>query len=122
MKQYYLLFLLLIGAILFMSTNPSQKIPQAQEAPPTTEEIGLNTYRIKLDIDDVIDKSVADIVWFKMVSKFAIKKKIPWFNVIEEKMTDTEVEGIIQLEPDQMKAEYDANEILGLQLNDEYAE
>jgi hypothetical protein len=37
-------------------------------------------------------------------------------------MSNTAVEGVIQLERDPMKAEYDANEILSLQLSEGFEE
>lgn len=122
MKLYYLLFLLLVGGLIFMISNPTKRVEQAQEEGPKIEQVGKYAFRIKLDIESVKDRSLADIVWFQRAAEVALDKKIPWFNVLEQKYTDTSVEGVIQLEPDPMKAEYDANEILSLELTDEVAE
>jgi hypothetical protein len=61
---------------------------------------------------------VADILWFQKAAELAIKNRVPWFNVLEEKNTPTYVEGVIELVDDPMKGEYDANEILGLHLTE----
>lgn len=122
MKLYYLLFLFLVGGLIFVIANPTKNIPQAQEERPKAEQIGRNSFRIKLDIEDKKDKSLADIIWFQKAAEVALSKNTPWFNVLEQKISDSTVEGIIQLETDPMKGEYDANEILSLQITDEVAE
>jgi hypothetical protein len=122
MKLYYILFLLVVGGLIFVIANPNKRVPQAQEEPPKAEQIGRNTFRIKLDIEENEDNSLADIIWFQKAAEVALAKNTPWFNVLEQKMSDSTVEGVIQLERDPMKAEYDANEILSLQLTDEVAE
>lgn len=91
---------------------------QAQEEAPMVEQISKNTFRIKVDIYGPEKESVADILWFQKAAELAIEKKIPWFNVLDQSMSKTAVEGVIQLERDPMKAEYDANEILSLQLSE----
>lgn len=121
MKFYYLLFLLLAGGLIFINTKPKPE-RQAQEEAPTTEQITSNTFRIRMEIETENDRPVADILWFQKAAELAIKNKIPWFNVLEQHISPNAVEGVIQLEPDPMKGEYDANEILSLHLTDEIAE
>lgn len=123
MKPYYIAFLLVTFGILFWvsRTTPDRRI-QAQEAPPEIEAIDNLTFRVVMEIESENDAPVADILWFQKAAELAIKHRIPWFNVIEEKITQTHVEGVIQLERDPMKAEYDANEILSLHLTEEVAE
>ena len=122
MKVFYLfLFLLIAGLIYVMEKNNPDQI-QAQEVRPLVEEMGQHTYRITMPIESPEDASVADILWFQKAAELAIKHKIPWFNVQEEQMNQDQVEGVIQLERDPMNAEYDANEILGLQLTEEKSE
>ena len=122
MKFYYLLFLLLVGGLIFLMTKTPGPNPQAQEEAPITEQLGQDTFRIKMDIESENDQPVADILWFQKAAELALKKKIPWFNVLEQRISPTSVEGVNQLEPDPMKGEYDANEILSLHLTDEFAQ
>lgn len=122
MKFYYLLFLLIVGGLIFIITNPERRIRQAQEEAPATEQITHRTFRIKMPIEDPKDRPVADILWFQKAAKLALKNRTPWFNVLEQKFAPDSVEGVIQLETDPMKGEYDANEILSLHLLDEVAE
>jgi hypothetical protein len=122
MKFYYLLFLLVVGGLIFIITNPKRENPQAQEEAPSTQQLSNSTFRIKMDIVEENDRPVADILWFQKAAKVALDNKIPWFNVLEQKFGTDSVEGVIQLEPDPMKGEYDANEILSLHLLDEVAE
>ncbi len=120
MRSYYLLFLLLAFGLIFIFTSTPAPRKQAQEAGPILREIARNTYRIHFEINSEKEKPIADILWFHEAAKVALRKKIPWFNVLEEKITPYYVEGIIQLEKDPMKAEYDAYEILNLQLDKEH--
>ena len=75
-----------------------------------------------MDIESENDRPVADILWFQKAARVALEQRVPWFNVLEQKIGDNAVEGSIQLENDPMRAEYDANEILSLQLEDETAD
>jgi len=122
MKPYYLFFFLILGGLILVISNPNAGPKQAQEEVPMVEKMSKNTFRIKMDIETENDRPVADILWFQQAAELALKKKIPWFNVLEQRISSLAVEGIIQLEPDPMKGEYDANEILSLQLSDEVAE
>lgn len=122
MKVFSLILVLLLAGLIYVmeKNNPDQI--QAQEVRPMVEEIGQHTYRITMPIESPEDASVADILWFQKAAEIAIEHKIPWFNVQEEQMGQDQVEGVIQLERDPMNAEYDANEILGLQLTEEKSE
>ena len=122
MKLYYLLFLLVIAGIIFIVANPRDELPQAQEEAPRIEEISNTTFRIKIDIQGSEGNMSPDILWFQKAAELAHEKKIQWFNVVEQSISTTSIEGIIKLERDPMKAEYDANEILSLELSDEVAE
>ncbi len=118
MKLYYVLFLLIVGGFIFMISAQDRGPRQAQEEAPMVEQITKNTFRIRVDNYGPEKESVADILWFQKAAELAIEKKIPWFNVLDQSMSKTAVEGVIQLERDPMKAEYDANEILSLQLSE----
>ena len=122
MKLYYLLFLLVIAGIIFIVANPRDELLQAQEEAPRIEEISNTTFRIKIDIQGSEGNMSPDILWFQKAAELANEKKIQWFNVVKQSISTTSIEGIIKLERDPMKAEYDANEILSLELSDEVAE
>ena len=119
MKLYFTVFLFLVSGLIFLALNPKAENRQAQEEAPQTEQISKNTFRIRMEINSARDKSMSDILWFQKAAELAIEQKIPWFNVLEQNMTSSYVEGLIELERDPMKAEYDANEILSLNLTDE---
>ena len=119
MKLYFIVFFFILSGLIFLIFNPKEENRQAQEEAPRTEQISKNTFRIRMDIVSARDKSMPDILWFQKAAEVAIEQKIPWFNVLEQNMTSTYIEGLIELERDPMKAEYDANEILSLNLSDE---
>jgi hypothetical protein len=119
MKLYFIVFFFIVSGLIFLGLKPKTENRQAQEEAPQTEQISKNTFRIRLDINSDRDKSMSDILWFQKAAEVAIEQKIPWFNVLEQNVTSSYVEGLIELERDPMKAEYDANEILSLNLTDE---
>ncbi len=119
MKVYFIVFLFLLSGLFFWVFHPKPMNQQAQEEGPRAEQISNNTFRIRMDIVSARDRSMPDILWFQRAAEVALEQKTPWFNVLEQKMTSAYVEGLIQLERDPMKAEYDANEILSLNLSDE---
>lgn len=129
MKPYYLLFLLVVCGLIF-TTVKSESLnefamnglgarQEQQEEALLADEISPDTFHIRMEIESENDEPVADILWFQEAAQIAMEKNIPWFNVIEQKLHAGSVEGVIQLERDPMKAEYDANEILSLHLTDE---
>jgi hypothetical protein len=123
MKIYYIFFLLLAGGLIFITVknNPEQRMSASQiqrEEAPMTEQLTKNTFRIVLEIESPNDEPVADILWFQQAAELALDKNIPWFNVLEQKLSPGSAEGVIELVKDPMKAEYDANEILSLHLDD----
>ena len=127
MKPYYLLFLFVVGGLIFAtvktkSMNHLGARQEQQEQAPVAEEVSPNTYHIRMEIESENDGPVADILWFQEAARIAMEKDMPWFNVLEQKLSAGSVEGVIQLEKDSMKAEYDANEILSLHLTDEAIE
>lgn len=123
MKIYYIFFLLLAGGLIFFTVknNPEQRMSASQiqrEEAPMTEQLTKNTFRIVLEIESPNDEPVADILWFQQAAELALDNNIPWFNVLEQKLSPGTAEGVIELVKDPMKAEYDANEILSLHLDD----
>ncbi len=126
MKPYYLFFLLLVGALIFTSVkndraknlSANSALIQREEA-PATEQLTKTTFRVVTEIESPDDENVADILWMQEAAELAMEKNTPWFNVIDQRMENGIVDGIIELSNDPMKAEYDANEILSLQLTDQ---
>lgn len=123
MKIYYIFFLLLAGGLIFFTVknNPVQRVSANQiqrEEAPMTEQLTKNTFRIVMEIESPNDEPVADILWFQQAAEIALDNKNPWFNVLEQNISPGTAEGVIELIKDPMKAEYDANEILSLHLDD----
>lgn len=123
MKIYYIFFLLLAGGLIFFTvkSNPVQRVSASQiqrEEAPLFEQISENSYRITMEIESPNDQPVADILWFQKAAELALDENIPWFNVLEQDISEGVVEGVIELVKDPMKGEYDANEILSLHLDD----
>lgn len=121
----------ILAALLFLipMMNQEQSVfeREAQEEPPMEKVQGEeNTYKITYEVENPEDESIADILWMKLAAKMALEQKIPYFNVIDQeihKLRDEEtgeeytvVEGLIELDPDPMRAEYDAHEIESLVL------
>ncbi len=101
---------------------------QAQEASPSELLEEEHTFRIVYRVPSSKEESIADIIWMKKAAEVATSEGVPYFNVLEQKVTkryvkkyDTElsiIEGIIQLDPDPMRGEFDAREITSLVLTD----
>lgn len=105
---------------------------QMQEEAPIEmqeEEEEINTFKISFESRNPQEEPIADIMWMKKAAETARDAGIPYFNVLKQKIRKryvpkykTElsvVEGIIQLDNDPMRAEYDANEIEALVLTDQ---
>lgn len=84
------------------------------------------TYHIVYRASTPREDSVADIMWMRKAAETALDAGVPHFNVRNKKLTRefnshmhrrlNVVEGVIELDNDPMRAEYDANEILSLVL------
>src|SRR4051812_32654355 len=98
MKPYYLFFLLLIGGLIFITvkTKPFNQFgvrqEQQEEEALSREEISPNTFHIRMEIESEKDEPVADILWFQEAAQIAMEKKIPWFNVVEQRLDAGSVE------------------------------
>lgn len=126
MKPHYLFFLLFVGVLIFASVKNKREDNLAanssyiqREEAPTTEQLTKSTFRVITEIESPEDENVADILWMQEAAQLALDKNIPWFNVLNQEIENGIVEGVIELTNDPMKAEYDANEILSLQLTDD---
>ncbi len=107
------------------------EIREAQEEETVNDltPLGItNSFRIRFEVQRPEDASIADILWMKKAAAVAIDAGVPYFNVREQKIRtryDLQlkqelpvVEGVIDLDEDPMRAEYDAVEIEALVLHD----
>jgi hypothetical protein len=102
---------------------------EAQEEDPNQEMMETNTYKISYEAKSPKEEPIADIIWMKKAAKVATEAGVPYFNVVKQtvrkkfvekfKMELSVVEGVIELDNDPMKAEYDAEEIESLVLREE---
>jgi hypothetical protein len=101
---------------------------EAQEEAPIEEVMGnANTYKVTYEVSRPQDEAIADIIWMKKAAGVAQDAGIPYFNVLEQKIRKrfvkkynsqlSVVEGVIELDNDPMRAEFDASEIEALVLN-----
>jgi hypothetical protein len=101
---------------------------QAQEESPTEMLEAPNTYKITYEVKSPQEEGVADIIWMKKAAEVAQNAGIPYFNVLEQKVRKqfvkkyntnlSLVEGVIELDNDPMRAEFDALEIESLVLTE----
>ena len=121
----------IVAALLFlipmMNQEQSAFEREAQEESPIEKVLGEeNTYKITYEVERPEDETIADILWMKLAAEMALEQKIPYFNVLDQDIytvrdeetgeDQTIVEGVIQLDSDPMRAEYDAHEIEALVL------
>ena len=102
---------------------------EAQEEAPMDEMLEeYNTYKVTYTVMRPQEEPIADIIWMKKAAEVAQRAGIPYFNVLSQKISKrfvdkykrdlSVVKGVIQLDNDPMRAEFDANEIESLVLND----
>lgn len=96
---------------------------EAQEEAPMEEVLEEpNTYKVIYQVKKPSEENIADILWMKKAAEIAQDAGIPYFNVIEQKMKRENgkkvIEGVIELDNDPMRAEFDATEIESLVLTE----
>lgn len=123
----------IIAALMFLI--PSMKKDnkaferQMQEEAPMEEVLETpNTYKITYEVQSPKEEALADIIWMKKAAEVAQNAGVPYFNVLEQKVRKqfvkkyktnlSVVEGVIELDNDPMRAEFDALEIESLVLNE----
>lgn len=123
----------IIAALMFLI--PSMKKDnvafqrEMQEEAPMEEMLETpNTYKITYEVQSPNEEPIADIIWMKKAAEVAQNAGIPYFNVLEQKVRKqyvkkfksqlSVVEGVIELDNDPMRAEFDAVEIESLVLNE----
>ena len=111
--------------------NPGQRQAEEEQVSKTNQEIILGDeilFPVRLEIQNQRDESLADILWLKKAASISLSEGSPYFNVVEQRVFKkfhreknqrlTVIEGIIELDDDPMKAEYDSYEIEELVLTD----
>lgn len=124
---------IIIAALMFlvptMRKEKSGFEREAQEEAPMEEVLEEpNTYKITYEVQKPSEEAVADIIWMKKAAELAKDAGIPYFNVLEQKIRKqyvkkfkrelSVVEGVIELDNDPMRAEFDAQEIESLVLTE----
>ena len=125
----------IIAALLFlvpmMNKEKNGHEIQAEEAPTEDfleEPENTSLYRITYRVTNPRQEKIADIIWMKKAAEVARNEGIPYFNILEQNTTKEFVrsadrqlpviEGVIELDPDPMRAEFDAEEIEDLSLTE----
>ena len=123
----------IVAALLFLLPNMRQEQRalerQEQEEVPMEEMLATpNSYRITYESQSPEEEPIVDIIWMKKAAEVSKDAGIPYFNVLDQKVRkqfvkkyQTElsvVEGVIELDNDPMRAEFDAQEIESLILTD----
>jgi hypothetical protein len=129
MKLTGFMVVLLVALLFLIPTMQSEHEPntevQAQEESPVEKILEQeNTYKIIYRAKSPQEDPIADIVWMKKAAEVSQDAGIPYFNVLEQEIYQeydqeqsrevTVVEGIIELDKDPMRAEFDAQEIQSL--------
>lgn len=127
--------IVIVAALMFLiPTMRSEKTSnferEMQEEAPTEEVMAeANTYKITYEVQRPSEEPIADIIWMKKAAEVAQNAGIPYFNVLEQKIRKrfvkkykselSVVEGVIELDNDPMRAEFDAQEIESLVLTEQ---
>ena len=125
--------IVIVAALMFLIPNMKKESKaferQAQEEAPVEEMLEAhNTYQVTYTVMRPQEDPIADIIWMKKAAEVAQRAGVPYFNVLEQKITKkfnkkhqqelSVVKGVIELDNDPMRAEYDAYEIESLVLTD----
>jgi hypothetical protein len=119
---------IIAAALLFLIPTMKQEKGaferQMQEEAPVEELMEeANTYKVTFETKKPAEMALADIHWMKRAAEIARDAGIPYFNVLEQKVKKqdgaTLVEGVIELDNDPMRAEFDAQEIESLVLTEQ---
>lgn len=123
----------IIAALMFLipsmrKDNSAFEREMQEEAPMEEMLETANTYKITYEVQTPKEEPLADIIWMKKAAEVAQNAGVPYFNVLEQKVRKqfvkkyktnlSVVEGVIELDNDPMRAEFDALEIESLVLNE----
>jgi hypothetical protein len=128
--------IVIIAALMFLIPNMKKEqaglLREVQEDEKTVQEMDMDrshTYKITFQATTPDEDAIADIMWMKRAAEVARDAGIPYFNILEQKTQErfvkryrtklTMVMGVIQLDKDPMRAEYDASVIEDLVLSEQ---
>lgn len=127
--------IIVIAAVIFLvpikkNQSAAPRVEAQEEAPQNSQKI-IRRFKLTYEVTNPRLEEIADIIWMKKAAEVAIDAGIPFFNIVEQKKTRrfirnagqkfSFIQGIIELDPDPMRAEFDAQEIESLVLT-EYPE
>jgi hypothetical protein len=121
-------FLVVVFAsILFLfpiMKEEKQSARQEQEETRKPSGVDSKTFKVVYEVPSPNEEHLADIFWLRYAAEVAVESGTPYFNIINQSVRKnfnqryqvhlTTIEGLIELEYDPMKAEYDAHEIESL--------
>lgn len=125
--------IVVMAALLFLiptmrNENRQLERQEQEEAPIERNLEDSYTFRVTFEVTRPEEESIADIIWMKKAAEIAQDEGIPYFNVLEQHTTKhfvksaglelSVIDGVIQLDRDPMRAEFDANEIESLVLTE----
>jgi hypothetical protein len=125
---------IIIAALMFLIPTMKKERTaferEAQEEAPMEEVMEEpNTYKVTYEVQKPSQEALADILWMKKAAEISRDAGIPYFNVLEQKVRKqfvkkykkelSVVEGVIELDNDPMRAEFDAQEIESLVLTEQ---
>jgi hypothetical protein len=126
------LIIIAVALVFLIARTRTESLNQTRQAQEEVQEVDrdngkIHTLKVSYFARTPQDAPVADIIWMKKAADVALDSVTPYFNILKQKinyefnskyqMDLPIVHGIIQLENDPMRAEYDAHEIEGLILS-----
>lgn len=128
--------IIIVAAVLFLipimrhEKQTTEPLREAQEAEPWEEipDGKSNTFKVTYSAMTPDEEAIVDIIWMRKAAEMANDEGMPYFNILKQRtqrrfvkkynMELSTITGIIQLDPDPMRAEFDANEIESLIMTD----
>lgn len=121
-------FVVLLASVLFLypivrnENSPNRQEQEESTRSPSGEDS--KKFKIVYEVPSPQEEHLADIFWLRYAAEVAMESGTPYFNIVRQSIRKnfsqryqvnlTTIEGLIELEYDPMKAEYDAYEIESL--------
>lgn len=125
MRVTEILLVILVSFLFFVGHPGKREHRQEQQAAIASET---NTLEVVYRVQDSTQEELADINWLKKAAQAAMDEGKPYFSVLNQRVTRryskkeqlylTTIEGRIEITDRPMETDYDANEILGLNLGE----
>jgi hypothetical protein len=121
-------FVVLFASVLFLypiikNENAPERQEQEENSRRPSEE-NARKFKIVYEVPSPQEEQLADIFWLRYAAEVAMESGTPYFNILNQSIRKnfsqryqvnlSTIEGLIELEYDPMKAEYDAYEIESL--------